>query len=121
MILNAVSVLLPLRWIESVLVWCGVGSIPNAVLFQYLLRGSGFLLISIGVLIWVIAGDVVRYRPLVITIICIFLAGAPVSLWIDVLVGLPRWWCVLDVTICLVGGGLPLLLCVWPIKRTPDS
>src|SRR5882724_1997905 len=95
-IINAVSVWLPWTWIDSALVWCGIGHMPDTVVFHYLLRGSGFLLLSFGALIWVIASDVVRYQPIAVVLIAIFLVGAPVSYLIDAAVGLPRWWCILD-------------------------
>jgi hypothetical protein len=107
--LNSLTVFLPEGWIDSVLVWCGVGHVPDAMLFRFLLRGAGVLLLAFAVLIWMIATDVVRYQPLVIVVCVIFLAGAPVSWLIDALVGLPLWWRILDATICVLGGGIPLL------------
>jgi len=119
-VINGVSALLPWAWVDSVLVWCGLGHQPDAVVLHYLLRGAGFLLLAFGSLIWVIASDVVRYQPIVITIIAIFLVGAPVSYFIDATVGLPSWWCILDVTICLLAGGIPLALCLWPPSNEPE-
>ena len=117
--INGVSVLLPWAWVDSVLVWCGLGHQPDAVVLHYLLRGTGFLLLVFGSLIWVVASDVVRYQPIVITIIAIFLIGAPVSYLIDAIVGLPRWWCILDFSICLLAGGIPLALYLWPSSNDP--
>jgi hypothetical protein len=119
-LLNGVSVLLPERWIDAVLVRCGIGHLPDAALFRYFLRGSGVLLVSFGVLIWVVASDVVRYRPIVITLIGIFLVCAPVSYWIGAVVGLPPWWCILDATICVFGGGIPLVFCLLHSKKSPN-
>jgi len=116
MVLNGVSVLVPEQWIDAGLVWCGVGHMPDAVLFRYLLRGAGLMLLAFGLLIWVIATDAVRFQPLVITVIVIFLIGAPAAYLIDSLVGLPWWWRLLDFTICLIGGGVPLLFWIWPSK-----
>jgi hypothetical protein len=118
--LNSLTVFLPEDWIDSVLVWCGVGHVPDAMLFRYLLRGAGVLLLAFAVLIWMIATNVVRYQPLVIVVCVILLVGAPVSWLIDTLVGLPLWWCILDATICVLGGGIPLLFCVWPTKGSPN-
>jgi hypothetical protein len=119
--LNSITVFLPESWIDSVLVWCGVGHVPDAILFRYLLRGTGVLLLALAALIWMLASDVVRYQPLVVTICLIFLIGAPVSWLIDAVVGLPLWWCILDTTICVVGGGIPLLFCFWPTKGSPNQ
>ena len=86
-IVNGVSILLPWAWIDSVLIWCGLGHMPDAAVLHYLLRGAGYFAMTFGVLIWVIASDVVRYRPIVITIITIFLIGAPVFYLIDAFAG----------------------------------
>ncbi len=118
--LNSLTVFLPESWIDSVLVWCGVGHVPDSMLFRYLLRGAGVLLLALAVLIWIVASDVARYQPLAITISLIFVIGAPVSWLIDILVGLPFWWCILDSAICVLGGGIPLLFCFWPTKGSPD-
>jgi len=117
--INGVSVLLPWAWIDSGLAWCGLGHQPDAVVLHYLLRGDGFFLLAFGLLIWVTASDVVRYQPIVFTIIAIFLVGGPVSYLIDAIVGLPRWWCILDFTICLLAGGIPLALYFWPSSNDP--
>jgi hypothetical protein len=117
--LNSITVFLPEEWIDSVLVWCGVGHVPDAMLFRYLLRGSGFLLLAFSVLIWTVATDVVRHQPLVIAVCVIFLIGAPVSWLIGRWLGLPLWWYMLDSTICLLGGGIPLLFCIWPMNTVP--
>lgn len=118
--LNSLSVFLPLTWIDSVLSWSGVGHVPDEMLFQYLLRGAGVLLLAIAVLIWMIAADVVRYQPLVIVVGMLFLVGAPVSWLIDAFVGLPLWWRLLDAAICVLGGGVPVLFCVWPMKASSN-
>ena len=120
-VINGVSALLPWAWVDSVLVWCGLGHQPDAVVLHYLLRGAGFLLLAFGALIWVVASDVVRYQPVVIAIIAIFLVGAPVSYLIDAIVGLPGWWCILDFTICLLAGGIPLALYLWSSSNDPAT
>ena len=90
---NGISILLPWSWIDSLVVCGGFGHMPDAVILHYLLRGAGYFAITFGVLIWVIASDVVRYRPIVITLISIFLVGAPTFYLIDTIAGLPRWFC----------------------------
>jgi hypothetical protein len=117
--INGISILLPWTWIDSVVVWGGFGHMPDAVVLHYLLRGAGYFAITFGVLIWVIASDVVRYRPIVITVIAIFLVGAPAFYLIDSIAGLPQWFCLMDFTICLLGGGFPLVFYLWPSSHEP--
>jgi len=112
---------LPESWGNSCLVWCGLEPMPHATLMRYFLLMSGYLQIAIGVLVWIVAADVVRYRPLVIATIAIFLVGAPAFYLIDAIVGLPRWWCIMDFTCCLLCGGVPLVFCIWPAKTSPNN
>jgi uncharacterized protein (TIGR03435 family) len=107
-VLNGLSILLPMSWIDAVLAPLNLGHFPDAAIANYLLRGAGFFALAFGALIWVVAQDVVRHRPVVITLITIFLVGAPAFYVICTWAGLPRWWCVLDFTICLFAGGVPL-------------
>jgi hypothetical protein len=83
-------------------------------------HGPCATLIALGALVWIIARDVVRYRPLVIALIVIQLIGAPVLCLIDVTSGMPRWWCIMDFTSCLLGGGilLPLIFKKSPLQAT---
>jgi len=120
-ILSGVTFFLPETWIDSFLVWCGLGQMPHAALMRYVLRGAGFLQVAGGVAIWVIAGDVVRYRPIVITVLANFLVGAPAFYLIDAIVGLPRWWCIMDFACCFLAGGVPLAFCLWPSKTSPGT
>ncbi len=115
-IVNGLSLMLPQRWIDLFLVWCGLEHLPHAPIVRWLLVGSGLLMLSFGVLIWVIASDVVRYQPVVLTIVTIFLASAPLTCWIDVVAGLPRWWYVTDFASFLLAGAVPLVCRFWPVS-----
>ena len=94
---------------------------PHAMFLSYLLQAAAYFQIVIGAFIWVIATDVVRYRPLVITTIAIFLAGAPVFYVIDARIGLPRWWCMMDFISAFLCGAFPLAFCLCPAKRRPSD
>lgn len=119
MMLSGVSFSFPETWIDSFLVWCGVGQMPHAALMRYVLHGGGYLQVAGGVAIWVIARDIMRYRPIVITVLTILLVGAPAFYLIDAIAGLPRWWCMLDFTCCFLAGGVPLAFCFWPSSPDP--
>lgn len=67
---------------------------------------------GIGLLLWIIAGDLVRYRPLVVATGGIYLFGAPVFWLIHASAGTPRWWAVMDVLSCSLAGAGLLALCV---------
>ena len=116
-IVNGLSLMLPQRWIDLFLVWSGLEHLPQTPIVRWLLVGSALLMLSFGVLIWVIASDVVRYQPVVLTIVAIFLASAPLTCWIDVVAGLPRWWCVADFASFLLAGAVPLVCRFWPASH----
>jgi hypothetical protein len=104
-------VLAPTAWIGSWHAWLGFGAMPNNPVLLYVIRGAAFAQVGVGVLLWVIATDVVRYRPLVITIAAICLFAAPTYYFIDTTTGMPRFWCILDFAYCLLaGGGLTVCL-----------
>lgn len=105
---------MPETSINSFLVWCGLEQMPDATMMRYILRGAGYLQIGYGVLLWVVARDVVRYQPTVIAYIAVFLVGAPAFYWIDAAAGLPRYWCLFDFTCCFLAGAVPLAFWLWP-------
>src|SRR5207248_7354728 len=97
---SGVSFFLPETSINSFLVWCGLEQMPDATMMRYVLRGAGYLQIGCGVVLWVLARDVVRYQPIVIAFIAVALMGAPAFYWLDAAAGLPGYWCMLDFTCC---------------------
>lgn len=121
LIFSGGSFFLPEAWIDKFLAWFGVEPMPHAALMRYVLLGAGYLQLALGVFIWIIAKDVVRYRPFVIATIAVFLVGAPAFYVMDDIAGMPRWWCLMDFTCCLVAGGVPLVYCVWPSKASPNT
>lgn len=94
--------------------WAGLGQMPHVPFLLYVIRGAAYCQGAIGVWLWVIASDVVRYRPLVITTAVIYLVAAPVFYVIHVIAGMPRWWAVMDTVSCFLMGGILLALCLWP-------
>jgi hypothetical protein len=105
-------VLLPVAWLASWHAWLGLGAMPDDPVLRYVIRGAAFAQGGVGVLVWVVATDVVRYRPLVITTAALSLCAAPAYYFIDATAGMPRWWCLFDFAYCvLAGGGLTLCLC----------
>jgi len=93
--------------------------VPQALLMSYVLRGAGLLQVAMGIVIWAVASDVVRYRPIVITIIVVHLVAAPAFYLMDATIGMPRWWCLMDFMCGVLSGGIPLIFCLWPAKASP--
>ena len=119
-ILSGVLCFFPYTWSNAFLAWFGMEQMPRALFMIYVLRGAGLLGVGIGVVIWVVATDVVRYRPLVIAIIAFHLIGAPVFYSMDAIIGMPLSWRIMDFVSLLMMGGLPLAFCLWPAKKSPN-
>ena len=88
-ILSGVTFYFPERDIDSFLVWCGLPEMPHAVLMRYVLRGAGHLQVGIGAAIWFLARDPLRYQPVVIAVLVVFLIAAPAFYLTDAIAGLP--------------------------------
>jgi hypothetical protein len=117
-ILSGFCCFFPDRWIDSFLAWFSVEQMPHALPMIYTLRGAGWACVGIGMVIWVVATDIIRYLPIMIAIIALHLIAAPVFFLTDAIIGMPRWWCMMDFG-CFFGGGIvPLVFCLWPSPNT---
>jgi hypothetical protein len=119
--LSGVTFLLPVTSIDSFLVSCGLEQVPHVRLMRYVLFVAGLLQVGIGVVVWVIARDVVRFQPVVVAVLVTFLIGAPAFYLFDALAGMPRWWCILEFACCFLAGGVPLVFCLWPARKSPNT
>jgi len=63
---------------NSFLGWFGAELMPRSIFMSYVLRGAGLIIGGVGVVIWITATDVVRYRPVVIAITLLHLVAAPI-------------------------------------------
>jgi hypothetical protein len=115
-------VLMPLEWIASWHAWLGVGVMPDDPVLRYVIRGAALAQAAIGVLLWVIATDVVRFRPLVVATATIYLIGAPAYYWIDATAGMPHFWCIFDCAFCFFTGGVLMTLCLLSARnKSPQT
>jgi len=85
----------------------GCGRPPLGPIMIYLSGNAGFVFVALGIVVWMIAREPQRYRPLVAALAWILVVGGPAYLSIDLQAALPAWWVALDSLACLlVGGGL---------------
>jgi hypothetical protein len=108
-VLTALIVFLPENLLATFQAAIGLGQLPHLPLFLYVLRGAAYCQGAIGVLLWIIAGDVVRYRALVLATGVIYLAAAPAFCLIHAEAGTPMWWAILDSASCFAVGAVVLL------------
>ena len=108
-LLAFVAVFVPISWwLEGWYAWLWLGRVPEvSAVLRYVIGGTAFFQGAIGVWLWVMLSDVVRYRPLLRVAAIIYLVAAPVFYFIDVNAGLPLWWRIYDCVWCAsVGVGL---------------
>ena len=93
----------------------GMGKLPDSALLRYLGAGGSFVSIVTGILMWMMAGDVVRYRPMIVMSSWITLAAAPIYWYINRHTGMPLWWTLMDSLTCLAFG----LALLWAYHARP--
>ena len=112
---------IPDGWMNTFLGWFGAEPMPHAIFMRYCLWGAGLIIGGVGVVIWVAATDLVRYRPIVIAIIALHLIAAPVFYVMDTIVGMPPWWRVMDFGCFFVAGIVPFAFYLWPSSDEPAA
>jgi len=106
-IIAFIAVVMPRSWMEMSHEWLGMGTMPDGPVVMFMIRQASYAYGMHGISLWVIASDVVRFRPLVVFNGIAFLLAAPVFFLIDYTSGVPFWWTIGDTFGCaLFGGGL---------------
>jgi len=99
-ILAFVAVAMPRFWMEVSHAWLGLGEMTGGPVTMFMIRQASYTYGMHGVSLWVLASDVIRFRPLVTLNGISFLLAAPVFFVIDHSSGLPLWWTMADVFGC---------------------
>jgi len=107
-----VAVVMPHAWMAIAHRWLGLGELPDAPLLDYMIRSVSFLYGLHGVLLWILATDTVRFRPLIIYAAVSYLASAVVFTLIDLRNEMPWWWTASEVGSVLCYG----LLLGWLLR-----
>jgi hypothetical protein len=90
--LALVAALAPRPWIVVAHEWCGLGPLPDGPVVGYLFRSASLLYALHGAMIWFVAGDVVRYWPLIRFLAILAVIHGAILVGIDVAEALPGWW-----------------------------
>ena len=109
-ILAFISVVMPRSWMETSHEWLGMGTMPDGPLVMFMIRQASYAYGMHGVSLWILASDVVRFRPLIVFNGVAFLLAAPVFFLIDYTTGVPLWWTIFDSLACGAIGAALLLL-----------
>jgi len=103
-ILAFVAVVMPRSWMEVSHTWLGLGVMPSGIVLMFLIRQASYVYGMHGISLWILASDVVRFRPLVRLNAISFLVASPVFLLIDYTSGTPLFWTVIDTLGCAFFG-----------------
>jgi hypothetical protein len=89
----------------------GLGEFPQAAIAEYLSRNLPLLVALHGLLLWGVATDLVRYRPLIALLGWSAIAHGAWLVLIDWQAGLPGWWVASEGPLrALLGGAMLVLL-----------
>lgn len=94
--LALIAVVMPIEWMSQVNDLCGLGPLPTSRIVSYLARTTSALYALHGALILFISFDVARYRPLISFLGMIAVIHGVILLGIDLAVGMPFFWTLLE-------------------------
>ena len=109
-ILAFIAVVMPRSWMEVSHEWLGLGQMPGGPILMFMIRQASYAYGMHGLSLWLLATDVIRFRPLIIFNGISFLLAGFVFFLIDYTYGLPAWWIVVDSVGCGSFGAAVLLL-----------
>ncbi len=115
-LLAFIAMVMPRAWMETAHTGLGLGEMPGGPIIMFMIRQSSYVYGMHGVAMWILAGNLERFRPLVIFNGVGFLLAAPVYFIIDYVSGMPWWWTLVDALACGLFGAAVLWLC-----RTSES
>lgn len=109
------AALLPTDGMEAIHQALGLGPLPRAPLVEYLTRSLSALYAAFAPVYALAAGDVRRYRPLIVVLAVVHTLLGAFLLGLDLWAGLPAVWTLSEGPVVLALGGLLLLL----VRRLP--
>lgn len=90
------AILLPAGWMAATHAWLGLGEFPRAPIVDYLTRSVAALYGFHGVLLFVVARDVVRHAPVVRYLGVMNVLFGSLMTAIDLYAGMPALWTVAE-------------------------
>lgn len=103
-----VSVVMPREWMEVSHRRLGMGDMPEGAVLMFMIRQASYAYGMHGILLWLLASDVRRYRPVIVFTGATFLLAGPVFFAVDYTSGMPLWWTLADSIGCAILGAVVL-------------
>ncbi|MBN1441695.1 MAG: hypothetical protein JXA90_03250 [Planctomycetes bacterium] len=82
----------PRAWLADIHEGMGLGAFPEGPIVEYMARSLCAFYFLFGVLLWIVAADVRRYRRIVTFAGCASLAFSLLALVVDLRLGMPASW-----------------------------
>ncbi len=98
------AVAAPRDWLADIHEGLGMGTMPQEPVVHFLVRQVSLFYGLHGVLLWVLASNVVRFQPVIRFISYTFLLYGPTFFLIDWMSGIPLWWTISDPIVCTIFG-----------------
>jgi hypothetical protein len=116
-----IAVAMPTAWIRLGHQWCGLGDYPDAPIVGYLARSASALYALHGLIIVFMSFDVRRYWSLIRFLASITVAHGLVMYGIDLAVGMPVWWTIVEGPAFAATGLIVLFAQYWIRPETPQE
>ena len=100
------AVVMPYDQMKAMYEWLGRGEMPPGPVFQSVMRQVSFTYGLHGIAMFLIASDVVRYRPFVLLTAAGYLIAGPTFIAIDSIAGMPALYIAGNGGSCLLVGGV---------------
>jgi hypothetical protein len=71
------AVVVPYHWMQAAHGWLGLGEMPDVTVLRYIIREASFVFGLHGILLWLLASDVERFRPLIVYTGFSYFLGGP--------------------------------------------
>src|SRR5262245_47196659 len=104
------AVFLPFSWMSTTNEWLGLDPLKETPLMNYLTRSLSAVYALLGVLTFALSLDVRRYRPLIAWLAVAYLVFGPFLVALDLLVGMPLYWVLIEGPVVVTTGAVQLLL-----------
>ena len=117
MLLATFAIFMPVSWMADSHEWLGMGEFPESPLVDYLTRSISFLYAMHGGLLLLVAGDIRRYRPVLLYLGIVTGVGGVLLTGIDLHAGMPTWWTLTEgPPVALIGAVI-----TWLVLRSPAA
>jgi hypothetical protein len=104
------TLLLPVDWMAASHEWLGMGEFPRRPVVDYLARSAAALYGFHGILLFIVAHDLVRYRPIVSYLVVMNVTLGLMLVAVDLHAGLPAWWTLVEGPSLIILGALIYVL-----------